>query len=146
MYTFPPVFLASAQSGWEPCAELYHYTSIHQNCYVESFGEPCSELYCYDNTSFVDITVQDCEDPVTVFVHVDYLYDYDGEFFFREFQYKYNQSEAVENTGVYSYGDDGLYSVIMDRNESHLGFEVCVCVCVCSVMHAFIYMYIHAHF
>ena len=54
---------------------------------------------------------------------------------FEDFQYLFNQSESVENDGIYSYYDyydysgfgdvdTGIFTAIMERNASHLGFEV----------------------
>ena len=81
------------------------------------YGDPCSGLYCYDRDFYYDFTVQKCEDPVTVEVY----YDIYRDGFYDYFEYEYNQSETVDNDG-----DSGLsyYTAIMDRNASHLGFEV----------------------
>ena len=69
---------------------------------------------------YLSVFVEECEDPASVLVHYD-LYDEDS---FDEFQYVFNQSEIVDNDGIYSYGDSGRYTGIMARNASHLGFEV----------------------
>ena len=61
--------------------------------------------------------MQKCEDPVTVEVYYD-IYT-DG--FYDYFQYEYNQSEAVDNDVGRGLS---TYTAIMDRNASHLGFEV----------------------
>ena len=131
MESIPSVVVTRAQ--WDYCG-LDRYTQPGFNCFVENYGEPCSGIYCYNNNTYISIFVQKCEDPVSVLVHYDY-YDYD--FGFEEFQYVYNQSETVENDGYYSYysyyyGYDssgqfvepGSYTGILDRNASHLGFEV----------------------
>ena len=90
---------------------------------------------------YLSVFVEECEDPASVLVHYD-LYNEDS---FDEFQYVFNQSEIVDNDGIYSYGDSGRYTGIMARNASHLGFEVythlhmylytlvCVDVCVVNV-------------
>ena len=67
--------------------------------------------------------MEKCEDPVTVEVYYSKLIYYDTitDGFYDDFQYEYNQSEAVENdvgSGL------STYTAIMDRNASHLGFEV----------------------
>ena len=127
-----PVILTSAQSGDDSCSSLNQYVVWNPNCYIYSFGAPCSGLYCYDDTTntYVEIEVNECEDPVSVLVFYEH---YDSTIrHYEEFQYLFNQSESVENDGIYSYYDysgfgdvdAGTFTAIMERNASHLGFEV----------------------
>ena len=67
--------------------------------------------------------MEKCEDPVTVEVYYSkYIYhDTFTDGFYDDFQYKYNQSEAVDNDVGRGLS---TYTAIMDRNASHLGFKV----------------------
>ena len=114
---FPTVILASAQD-WDSCDSLQHYVDLHPNCSISNYGEPCSGLFCYDYVSFsyyYNFIVQKCEDPVTVDVFV-YWNSHDNVSYYDYFDYLYNQSETVDS--------NGSYTAIMERNASHLGFEV----------------------
>lgn len=89
------------------CNSLQHYKDTHPNCVAYT----CSELMCNDNITRVDITVQKCEDPVTV----DVFMSSEGG----DFAYLFDQSETVE-----TYDGSNSFTAIMDRNASDLGFEV----------------------
>ena len=66
--------------------------------------------------------VEECQDPVSIVVHYEHYGDVGSTYV--EFQYVFNQSEVVDNDGIYSYGETERYTVTMARNASHVGFEV----------------------
>ena len=66
--------------------------------------------------------VEECQDPVSIVVHYELYGDVGSTYV--EFQYVFNQSEVVDNDGIYSYGETERYTVTMARNASHVGFEV----------------------
>ena len=121
----PPVSTTSAQtpthSSQDSCSSVYSYFQSHPSCYVYDTREGgCSGFNCSWNNSFLEVNVEECQDPVTVAVHYDSYYS--G---YVEFQYVYDQSEIVDN---YGQVDTGRYSGILARNASHLGFEVYIII------------------
>ena len=99
----------------DSCDSLQHYEDTHPNC--SAFTYTCSGVICDNNITYVHITVQKCEDPVTVDV---FMYSTKGGDF-SYLSYSFNQSETVE-----TYDEMDYFTAIMDRNASDLGFEVCV--------------------
>ena len=135
----PPVSTTSAQtptdSSQDSCSSVYSYVQSRPSCYIYDYDydtheEGCSAFYCSWNSSFIDVNVEECQDPVSVAVlYARYGGDYTSEDYdysdYVEFQYVYNQSETVDN---YAWGDTGKYSGILARNASHLGFGVSHCI------------------
>ena len=69
-------------------------------------------MFCHADEINGGVFIDTCQDPVYAGVFVD-LYYPNYDYFF----YYYNQSEMVEE-------DDFVYTALMKRNASHLGFMV----------------------
>ena len=119
------------------CESLEQYVDQHsdQDCYIYQYP-PCSGMSCSDQggstaNTYASIYIQRCEDPVTVYTYVDVYQN--GHYHY--YSYEFNQSETVDTYGYYyDYDDHGNHNLssltaILDRNASHLGFEVYWIVC-----------------
>ena len=142
--SFSTAIVTQAQSGaYSSCGSLQHYIDEHPriSCYI--YGDPCSGMSCNSyglngtHYVYVSFTVQKCEDPVTVYTYGDVGFN-TGHYLY--FSYEFNKSETVDTYGYgydyyyeYDYGYDhnlSSYTAILDRNASHLGFEVYTCTCM----------------
>ena len=142
--SFSTAIVTHAQSGaYSSCGSLQHYIDghPHMSCYI--YEDSCSGMSCYgygiNGTNYVStsFTVQKCEDPVTVYTYASISI---GHHYF-SFSYEFNKSETIDSDGHYYYYYDydydydynlSSYTAILDRNASHLGFEVHnVYTCTC---------------
>ena len=109
-----------------PDCYIYHTYGDHEICYgMRCRGGPNGSNITYLYTSF---SVHRCQDPVTVYTYARLRYQ-NGPY--HRYTYTFDQSETVDNLDPYYYYD-GLntsYTAILDRNASHLGFEVLNMMC-----------------
>ena len=135
--SFATAIVTQAQSGaYSSCGSLQHYINEHLPISCRIYGDPCYGMSCYNyginDTRYVyaSFTVQKCEDPVTVYT---YAYVTTANHYL-SFSYQFNKSETIDYYHYdYDYDYDNLssYTAILDRNATHLGFEVNV---VCTYM------------
>ena len=80
----------------------------------------CFIMYCSADTFDLKVVVKQCVDPASVDVKcMSY-----GKGNYTKFEYVFQQSETVRSEGRESNGDTRLYTGVVARNASHLGFEV----------------------
>ena len=103
-------FLFLVTQAQTSCGSLQHYVDTHQNFHIS--GHSCSGLSCHDNNTDISFTVQKCEDPVTVDVYI-----MESSKKRESLSYQFKQSETMIT-------EFNTFTAIMDRNTSHLGFEV----------------------
>ena len=77
-------------------------------------------MTCFEDKFYLRIIVKQCVNPASVYVECN-LY---GKRNSTRFEYVFQQSETVSNEGRESNGDTRLYTGVVARNASHLGFEV----------------------
>ena len=82
-------------------------------------GHECFIMYCSGDTFDLKVVVKRCVYPASVDVKC-LLYGRNHTMF----EYVFQQSETVSNEGRESNGDTMLYTGVVARNASHLGFEV----------------------
>ena len=121
------------------CEHLEQYVDEHPSCYLYRTysDEICYGMYCRgsgpngsDITSlYRSFSVQRCRDPVTVYT---YTYFFRNGYYYR-YSYTFDQSETVDNPYYYYYnGRNTSYTGILERNATHLGFEVLNMMCACE--------------
>ena len=131
-----PSSLPIANQVWAQnfsCESFEQYVDQHPDCYIQTYSyEPCLGISCSDRNGsmyiYSSFDVHRCQDPVTVYVYGSVRKD--GRFYF---SHQFDQSETVDTNGYY-YGSDyyyhddhqniSSYTAILDRNFTHLGFEV----------------------
>lgn len=129
LYFVPIAVVAHAQN--DSCESLEEYVDQHSNlsCYI--YQNPlCYGMYCSNQGGSTTITyggfyVQRCEDPVTVYTYARVIQS--GHYHY--YSYTFNQSETVDTNGYFSDHDHSNHNLssltaFLDRNSSHLGFEV----------------------
>ena len=101
------------------CYIYYSYYDGYRICYgmsCRSSGPNGSDITSL-RTSF---SVRRCQDPVNVYTYAS-MYQ-NGRYHY--YYYTFYQSETLDNPGYYYYNRNTSYTAILDRNASHLGFEV----------------------
>ena len=129
LYSVPIAIVAHAQNY--SCESLEQYVDQHsdQDCYI--YQNPlCYGMYCSNHggstaNRYASLFVQRCEDPVTVYTYASV--NQSGHYHY--YSYVFNQSETVDTNGYFSDHDHSNHNLssltaILDRNASHLGFEV----------------------
>ena len=79
-------------------------------------------MACTDSKLYLIVVVKRCVNPASVDVKC-MLYG-KRPWNYSKFEYVFQQSETVSNEGRESNGDTRLYTGVVARNASHLGFEV----------------------
>ena len=130
--------VAHAQN-YSSCEPLEQYEDEHTGCsiYPTYYREICPGMRCRGSGPngsnitylYARFSVRRCQDPVTVYTYV-YMYR-NGRY--HRYSYTFNQSETVDHLDNYYYynSPNTSYTAIMDRNASHLGFEVLNMMCAC---------------
>ena len=134
LFHYVLIAIVAHAQNYSSCEPLEQYVDEHPDCYVyHSYyyhnDEPCSGIRCVgsgpNDTNitylFTSFTVQRCQDPVTLYTYTN-VYQNDLHHYYL---YIFNQSERVDNVGYYYHHYlNTSYTAILDRNASHLGFEV----------------------
>ena len=135
---FHYVFIAivAHAQNYSFCESLEQYVDEHPSCYIYQsyYDEICYGMYCSgsgpngSNITYLyrSFSVQRCQDPVTVSTYA-YMRR-NGRY--HRFSYTFDQSETVDY--YYDSYKDRSYKAILDRNASHLGFEVLNMMCACE--------------
>ena len=143
---FHYVFIAivAHAQNYSSCEPLQQYVDEHPGCYIyyNYYDEICYGMRCSGSGPngsnitylYTRFNVQRCQDPVTVSTYA-YMYQ-NGRY--HGFSYTFDQSETVDNLDYYYYYyydsyDDVSYTAILDRNASHLGFEVLNMMCSAKI-------------
>ena len=77
-------------------------------------------MICSGKKFYLTVNVKRCIHLASVYVE----YTLYGKGNYTKFEYVFHQSETVSNEGRESNGDTMLYTGVVARNASHLGFEV----------------------
>ena len=88
-------------------------------------------MSCSDTKFYLTVIVKQCVNPASVDVKCA-LY---GKRNYTKFEYVFQQSETVRSEGRENNGDTRLYTGVVARNASHLGFEV-LAMQVCYTVNA----------
>ena len=121
------------------CEHLEQYAE-EQGCYLyrNYYDKICYGMRCSgsgpngSNITYLyrRFSVQRCQDPVTVYTYVRMR----RNGYYYRFSYTFDQSETIDNPYDYYYynGRNISYTAILDRNATHLGFEVLNMMCACE--------------
>ena len=115
------------------CESFEQYVDQHPGCYILTYSyEPCLGIRCseYNGSTYIysSFYVQRCQDPVTVYASASVRKD--GRYYY--LSHSFDQSETVNTNGYYysydyhyhNHHQNSSYTAILDRNSSHLDFEV----------------------
>ena len=94
-------------------------------------GIDCFLITCSEAKFYLEVVVKQCVNPASIYVKCA-LY---GKTNYTKFEYVFQQSETVRSEGRESNADTSLYTGVVARNASHLGFKV-LAMQVCYTVNA----------